>query len=182
MGWFAIDFFVVADGVAVRLVHDDEYAVVGHSVEGDGIEHPDGIVDNRFPRVAGGIKLEIETRAPVADEHRHVMAEGVMEEVLAFADFGAAIEVHFDAHDGVGGREHDGPVLLFGNDAVVAPVAGERGIVDYVQVEFETFGMDVVRGIPLLKVPDGLLAVCKPVFGTVYGIACVDVVSRLTGC
>ena len=145
VGKFTVNYFIVVDGVVMRHVHNDEYAVVRHTVEGDGIEHPDGVIDPHFCRQTRGIEFEFECGISVAYEYRHVLAYVESVRVFFFADVYAAIEVYFDIHDGVGGCEKYCTVLLLGNDAVVAPTGGKGGVIAHAQVKFETFGMDVVR-------------------------------------
>ena len=143
---------MVVETVVMRIVHDDEYAVVGCSVEGHGVEHHEGVFDALFYRGAVGIKGGGEFRVSVAYAHRHAS-------VFFIAVVNVAVEVYLDAHDGVGGREQNGSILFFDLYAKLAPFVLENGVLAYGQVEFETFGMYVVGRCALLEAANRLLTI-----------------------
>ena len=57
----------------MRIVHDDENAIVGCSVEGNGVEHHEGVLDALVHRGSIGIKVDIVPRILVGYAYRHAV-------------------------------------------------------------------------------------------------------------
>ena len=169
VGGIAENIFVVVETIEMSIVHDDENAVVGYSVEGDGIECHEGVFDTPVHRGAVGIKIDGKFRVSMAYAYRHVG-------IFFFTTVAnVAVEVYLDAHNGVSGREQDGTVLFFDLYAEVTPFVLENGVLAYGQVEFEPFGMHVVGRCALLEVPNLLLTVGELVYRVMHFVAGVGI-------